>query len=232
MALIGDLSTFSFVDIFQVILKDRKSGIFIIEWKDMTVACYVKDGEFVFARPIDKVFRVYAEKDFDVLLSKLRIPKESLHKTIERFLISRFDHKEGIFSFTPGFIKYNSDVPVVYNIEKLILLASEKLSPEEVERKISDELLTFEALPNAQEIVEKANTENIDKVKKVLSLVNGERTVGEIRKESGLDTLTVDRILYALLAMGAIKRKRREKKQKPSIAMDLLVKIIERVKGL
>jgi hypothetical protein len=73
MALTGDLRSFNFVDIFQVIGRDRKSGILFMEWKDLTCAYYVKDGELVFARPIDKVYRVYADKDFDLLLSKLRI---------------------------------------------------------------------------------------------------------------------------------------------------------------
>ena len=46
------------------------------------------------------------------------------------------------------------------------------------------------------------------------------------------DNLSVDRALYGLLALGVIKRKKKEKKQKPSIALDLLMKIIERKKEL
>nr|NAZ06909.1 DUF4388 domain-containing protein [Thermocrinis sp.] len=34
MALTGDLRNFNFVDIFQVIGRDRKSGILFVEWKD------------------------------------------------------------------------------------------------------------------------------------------------------------------------------------------------------
>jgi len=58
MALTGDLSTFSFVDIFQILARDKRSGILLVEWQDMTVAYYVKEGEIVFARPVDRVFRV------------------------------------------------------------------------------------------------------------------------------------------------------------------------------
>ena len=68
--------------------------------------------------------------------------------------------------------------------------------------------------------------------KKVLSLVDGSRTVEEIRKESGLDRLTVDRALYGLLAAGIIRRKRKERMQRPSITLDLLAKIIEKIKQL
>ncbi len=229
MALTGDLTTFNFADILQVLAKDKKSGVLLVEWKDMIVAYYVKDGEIVFARPVDKVSRVYADRNFDQLINKLRIRKEDMPKTIERFLISRINQKEGIFSFTPGFIKYDSDVPV-YPVEELIMLASRKLSEEEVERKISDELLVFEKSPDAENRLSRVNL--TEEEKNILFLVNGNRTVADIRKESGLDKLTVGRALYGLLVAGIIRRKRREKVQKPSITLDLLAKIIEKIKQL
>ncbi len=230
MALTGDLTTFSFADILQVLAKDKKSGVLLVEWKDMIVAYYVKDGEVIFARPVDKVFRVYTDRNFDQLISKLRIRKEDIHKTIERFFLPRLDQKEGIFSFTPGFIKYDSEVPVRYSVEELIMRASRSLTEDEVERKISDELLIFEKAPDVNEKVSRVNL--TEEEKKVLSLVNGSRTVAEIRKESGLDRLTVDRALYGLLAAGIIRRKRKERVQKPSITLDLLAKIIEKIKQL
>lgn len=231
MALTGDLKTFNFVDILQIIAKDRKSGILLVEWADITVAYYVKDGQIIFARPVDRVFRVYAERDFDLLIEKLRISKDNLSKTVERFLVDRLNLKDGVFSFTPGFVKYASNnYGIVFPIEKIIMMASRGLLQEEVERKISDEMLIFEPTENIQDIIKRA--ELTPEEQKVLSLVNGERTVFDIRKDSGLDNLTVDRALYGLLALGVIKRKKKEKKQKPSIALDLLMKIIERIKEL
>ncbi len=230
MALTGDLTTFSFADILQVLAKDKKSGVLLVEWKDIIVAYYVKEGELIFARPVDKVFRVYTDRNFDQLISKLRINREDLHKTIERFFISRLDRKEGIFSFTPGFIKYESDIPIYYPVEELIIRTSRLLTEEEVERKISDELLVFERSPDAD--VKVGRVKLTDEEKKVLSLVNGNRTVADIRKESGLDRLTVDRALYGFLAAGIVRRKRKEKMQKPTITLDLLAKIIEKIKHL
>jgi len=231
MALTGDLRSFNFVDIFQVIGRDRKSGILFVEWKDLTCAYYVKEGEIIFARPIDKVYRVYADKDFDLLLSKLRMSMESLPKTIERFLISRLDMKEGIFSFTPGFIKYGGEYPVVYPIEELIVLASRNLTPEEVERKISDELLLFERVPGKEEVLQKAKLNQIER--HILSLVNGERTVLQIRQMVNQDSLLVDRALYAFLSLELIRRKKKEVKQKQApITLELLAKIIERIRSL
>lgn len=231
MALTGDLKTFNFVDILQIIAKDKKSGILLVEWADITVAYYVKDGQIIFARPVDRVFRVYAERDFDLLIEKLRISKDNLSKTVERFLVDRLNLKDGVFSFTPGFVKYSSNsYGMVYPVEKIIMMASRGLLQEEVERKISDEMLVFEPAEDVQEIINRA--ELTPEEQRVFSLVNGERTVYDIRKDSGLDNLTVDRALYGLLALGVIKRKKKEKKQKPSIALDLLMKIIERIKEL
>ncbi|MFN3471067.1 MAG: DUF4388 domain-containing protein, partial [Aquificaceae bacterium] len=211
--------------------KDRKSGILLVEWADITVAYYVKDGQIIFARPVDRVFRVYAERDFDLLIEKLRISKDNLFKTVERFLINRLNLKDGVFSFTPGFVKYASNnYGEVFPIEKIIMMASRDLLQEEVERKISDEMLIFEPVENVQDIVKRA--ELTPEEQKVLSLVNGQRTVFDIRKDSGLYNLTVDRALYGFLALGVIKRKKKEKKEKPSIALDLLMKIIERIKEL
>lgn len=230
MALTGDLKTFNFVDILQIIAKDRKSGILLVEWQDITVAYYVKDGEIIFARPVDRVFRVYAERDFDLLIEKLRISKENLFRTVQRFLIERLDMKEGVFSFTPGFVRYNTNYSVVYPVENIIMMASRTLTPEEVERKISDELILFEPVEGSEERLKRV--ELTPEEQKVFSLVNGDRTVYDIRKDSGLENLTVDRALYGFLALGVIKRKKREKKQKPSIALDLLMKIIERIREL
>ena len=230
MALVGDLKTFNFVDILQVLSKDRKSGILLVEWNDLTVAYYVKDGELIFARPVDRVFRVYTERDFDALIERLRVPKESLHKTIERFFINKLNTKEGVFSFIPGFIRYSSSYPVVYPVEKLIMIASRVLTPEETERKISDDALVFEPAPESNGKLQRAELNEVEK--KVYSLVDGERTVFDIRKDSGLDNLTVDRALYGFLALGAIRRKKKEKKQKTGITLELLMKVIERVKGL
>ena len=230
MALTGDLNTFNFADILQVLAKDKKSGVLLVEWKDMIVAYYVKDGEIVFARPVDKVFRVYTDRNFDQLIKKLRIRKEDIHKAIERFFLPRLDQKEGIFSFTPGFIKYDSDVPVYYPVEELIMRTSRSLTEEEVERKISDDMLIFEKSPDADSKLAKVKL--TEEEKRVLSLVNGSRAVADIRKEAELDRLTVDRALYGFLAAGIIRRKRKESVQKPSITLDLLAKIIDRIKQL
>ena len=40
---------------------------------------------------------------------KYSISKDNLSKTVERFLVDRLNLKDGVFSFTPGFVKYASN---------------------------------------------------------------------------------------------------------------------------
>ena len=230
MSLIGDLNSFSFADILQVLHTDKKSGVLIVEWDDMTVAYYIKDGEVVLARPVDKVFRVYADRDFAVLLSKLRLQDRALAETIKKFFLSRLDKRNGRFSFTQGFIKYPPDVPVFFPSEQLIMEAARRLNLEETERKISDELLIFEKSPDYEDKILKAKL--TDEERKVLNLIDGRNTVKDILEKSGLDKLTVYRTLYGLLSIGAIKRKKKPMKRRASISLDLLAKLIEKIKKL
>jgi len=227
MTLTGDLRSFSFADILQVLHADKKSGVLIVEWKDMTVAYYIKDGELVLARPVDKVFRIYVDRDFEK--QKLRLRESALAETIKKFLLSRLDNREGIFSFTQGFIRYPDRVPVFFPAEYLIMESARRLTLEETERKISDELLVFEKAPDYEEKVRKGLT---PEEQRVLDLVDGKNTVKDILEKSGLDKLTLYRTLYGLLSIGAIRRKRKKSPKKPSISLDLLAKLIEKIKKL
>jgi len=230
MTLTGDLRSFSFADILQVLHADKKSGVLIVEWKDMTVAYYIKDGELVLARPVDKVFRIYVDRDFEKLLEKLRLKESALAETIKKFFLSRLDNREGIFSFTQGFIRYPDRVPVYFPAEYLIMESARRLTLEETERKISDELLVFEKAPDYEDKVRKARL--TPEEQKVLDLVDGKNTVKDLLEKSGLDKLTLYRTLYGLLSIGAVRRKRKKTPKKPSISLDLLAKLIEKIKRL
>lgn len=230
MALTGDLKSFSFADILQVLHHDKKSGVLIVEWPDITVAYYIKDGEVVLARPVDKVFRVYVDRDFEKLVEKLRLNERTMAETIKKFFLNRLENRDGIFSFTQGFINYPQNVPVAFSAEELIMEAVRHLTLEETERKISDELLVFEKAPDWEVKVQKANLK--EEERRILELVNGENNVKDILEKSGLDKLTVYRTLYGLLAIGAIRRKRRKEIRKPTISLDLLTKLIEKIKKL
>ncbi|WP_457635494.1 DUF4388 domain-containing protein [Persephonella sp.] len=231
MAITGNLETFNFIDIFQILKKDKKDGILVVESPTKKLAVYFKEGDMVYIREVVKVFYIYLDIDFNQVLKKEGISKEDLYQ----FLVSRLPIllavKKGKFSFTPGFIKYPSDIKPLIPLEKIMMYLSRQLTQEEVDRKISDMKLVFEKAENWSEIAKKAHLTEIEK--KILSLIDGTRTVEDILNETKINQLTLQRILYGFLATGIIHRKKqRQRKIGFALTKALLQKIISKIKGL
>ncbi|RTZ68883.1 MAG: hypothetical protein DSZ30_03465 [Aquificaceae bacterium] len=213
MGFSGNLKDFPFPDILQVIARERKNGILLVEWKDLIVAYYIKEGNIIFARPVDKITRVYTERDFGQLVEKLRVKEETIPKILEKYLLQRFEEREGIFSLIFGFIRYRSNEKIPIPIEQIILEASRKLSPMEVKRKISDEMLTFAIAQGGENKLKSLKLSAVEE--KVVKLIDGNKTVADIRKEMfPTPPIEVDKALYGLWSAGIIKRIRRGKRKK------------------
>jgi len=231
MAIAGDLKTFNFVDIFQILLKDRKDGILVIEQDHNNIAVYFKEGDIVYIREVKKVFYIYLDVDFETVLKKEGIDKSELYNVLVARLPKLLSIKEGKFSFTSGFIKYPPDIKSLIPIEKLIMYLARQLTEEEVERKISDLNLVFEKSPNYENIAKKAFL--TDHEKKILHSIDGKNKVTDIINITKLDELTVKRTLYGFLACGMIQReKKKERKIGFDLTKNLLNKIISKIKGL
>ncbi|MEZ0323604.1 MAG: DUF4388 domain-containing protein [Hydrogenothermaceae bacterium] len=231
MAIAGDLRIFNFVDIFQVLRKDKKDGILVIERDGKNFAVYFKNGDIVYIREVQKVFYVYLDVDFEAVLKKENVSKDEMYN----ILVARLPHflnvKEGKFSFTPGFIRYSPDINPQIPIEKLIMYLSRQLTPEEVERKISDLNLVFEKSENWEETAKKAFLTDYEK--KILHLIDGKNKVTDIISMSKINDLIVKRALYGFLASGIIQReKKKERKIGFELTKSLLNKIISKIKDL
>jgi len=231
MAIAGDLKIFNFVDIFQVLLKDKKDGILVIEQDHNNIAVYFKEGDIVYIREVKKVFYIYLDVDFEAVLKKEGTPKSELYNVLVARLPKLLSIKEGKFSFTSGFIKYPTDLKSLTTIEKLIMYLARQLTEEEVVRKISDLNLVFEKSPNYENIARKAFL--TDHEKKILHLIDGKNKVVDIINITKIDELTVKRTLYGFLACGIIQReKKKERKIGFDLTKNLLNKIISKIKGL
>ncbi|MCX7760302.1 MAG: DUF4388 domain-containing protein [Hydrogenothermaceae bacterium] len=231
MAIAGDLRIFNFVDIFQILRKDKKDGILVIERDGKNFAVYFKNGDIVYIREVQKVFYVYLDVDFEVVLKKENVSKDEMYNILVARLPHLLNIKEGKFSFTPGFIRYSPDINPQIPIEKLIMYLSRQLTPEEVERKISDLNLVFEKSENFEEIAKKAFLTDYEK--KILHLIDGKNKVADIIYQSKMNDLIVKRALYGFLACGIIQReKKKERKIGFELTKSLLNKIISKIKGL
>lgn len=232
MAITGNLETFNFVDIFQILKKDKKDGILVIETGNKNFAVYFKDGDLVYIREVPKIFYVYLDLNFDDVMKKENLSgKEDIYRVLVAKLPVLLSLKKGKFSFTPGFIKYSDDIKPFIPLEKIIVFLSRHLSSNEVERKISDIRMVFEKTDDWEELAKKSSLTEAEK--KVLNLINGERTVEDIKKELNIDLLSIQRILYGFLAAGIIRRKRHKKRKLGfDLTKSLLGKIIDKIKGL
>ncbi|RMA96068.1 DUF4388 domain-containing protein [Hydrogenothermus marinus] len=230
MAISGDLEIFNFVDIFQILRKDKKDGILVVESEDKKLAVYFKEGDIVFIRPVKKVFYIYLDIDFLAVLKKENLDKDDLYKYLVARLPILLAIKKGKFSFTSGFIKYPENIKPQIPIEKLIMYLSRQLSQNEVERKISDPKLIYTKAENFEELAKKAYLTDIEK--RILFLIDGKKTVEDIKKELNVKDLTLKRALYGMLAAGIIKRVKREKKLGFNLTKNLLKKIVNVIKGL
>ncbi|WP_299229487.1 DUF4388 domain-containing protein [Sulfurihydrogenibium sp.] len=231
MAIAGDLKTFNFVDIFQILLKDRKDGILVIEQDHNNIAVYFKEGDIVYIREVKKVFYIYLDVDFETVLKKENVNKSELYNVLVARLPKLLSLKETKFSFTSGFIKYPPDLNPLIHIEKLIMYLARQLTEEEVERKISDLNLVFEKSPNYEDIAKKASLTDYEK--KILHLIDGKNKVADIINITKINDLTVKRTLYGFLACGIIQRdKKKERKIGFDLTKNLLNKIISKIKGL
>lgn len=231
MAIAGDLRIFNFVDIFQILRKDKKDGILVIERDGKNFAVYFKNGDIVYIREVQKVFYVYLDVDFEAVLKKENVSKDEMYNILVARLPHLLNIKEGKFSFTPGFIRYSPDINPQIPIEKLIMYLSRQLTPEEVERKISDLNLVFEKSENFEEIAKKAFLTDYEK--KILHLIDGKNKVADIIYQSKMNDLIVKRALYGFLACGIIQReKKKERKIGFELTKSLLSKIISKIKGL
>ncbi|MCX7738512.1 MAG: DUF4388 domain-containing protein [Hydrogenothermaceae bacterium] len=231
MAIAGDLRIFNLVDIFQVLRKDKKDGILVIESSPKNYAVYFKDGDIIFIREVAKVFYVYLDVDFEGVLRKDGISREEMYNILVARLPNFLNLKEGKFSFTPGFIKYPLDITSQVHIEKLIMYLSRQLTEEEVGRKISDLHLVFEKSEKYEEIGRKAFLTDYEK--KLLTLVDGKNKVEDIINISKINELMVKRTLYGFLASGIIQRERKKERRIGfDLTRGLLNKIIAKIKGL
>jgi hypothetical protein len=163
MAITGTLETFNFIDIFQILKKDNKDGILVVESPTKKLAVYFKEGDMVYIREVVKVFYIYLDLEFEQVLKKEGVKKEELYQYLVSRLPILLAVKKGNFSFTPGFIKYPSDIKPLIPIEKIMMYLSRQLTQEEVDRKISDMELIFEKSDNWEEIAKKAHLTDTEK---------------------------------------------------------------------
>ena len=233
MALKGNIETFYLSSILQLLAGDKKSGILTIADKERIVRVYIKTGNIVYAVGSQKEVRLgyllrtkgiisadelqkalaLAKQRKDrlgkILVEKgyisLETLKKFIHQQVRDILYDLFLWKRGDFEYVDQEIDLDEEFLTELNHMEVILEGTRWVDEWEILRK---------NIPNPQ-MVFKINN-NVEKKKdtidltanewRIISLVDGKRTVKQITADSGHDEFVVYRMINSLISSGLIEK--------------------------
>ena len=188
MALQGNLEDFELTDVFQLIQLGQKDGGLRIQSDDDVGIVYFKGGIVIHA----KTNSIQGEAAIDSILS----------------------WKRGRFVFNPN--EETLERTVELPIQQVILEAARRIDEM---NKIQKLIPNFEVVVNIIEVPE-AGVEKINfkpEEWKILSFVDGTRTIKEIASKVNVSEFETARVLYGLISSGLVKIiKKSQPVQKPT----------------
>jgi len=229
MAFRGNIETFFFSSLLQLLTNDRKTGVLHIEKEKGEVDVFIKEGSIVNAissrskNRLGYLLRTKGIITSEELENSLAISKENGQKLgkvlvenkhittedLEKFLNNQVEEtihdlfiwEKGNFEFKES--EFDTEKQVVTNIDTLGIIL-------EASRRVDEISLLKNNLPDEKMVLIKnaANT-STDKLNEaerpVLALINGKRTLREIVIESGYDQHSAYKIIYSLISSGFVE---------------------------
>lgn len=268
MGLSGNLKSSSFSDILQLINMGDKTGTFAIKKGDSKKKIYFKNGKVIYATSSDKdellenfllkkdkINRKELEKAKDLQEETGRgfastlvylniLPKEEvadLVKThVQEIIFEIFSWDEGEFEFQEDELPDTENVINALNTMNILMEGTRRIDEwEEIKNKIPADNTVLTISP--EEFAQKDEIKLKPEEGKVLSLVDGERSIEEIKEKNTAGELATCRAIYGLLTAGWIRES--GKKELKSVKMeererileglvDLFETMLERIKAL
>ncbi|MBW2070744.1 MAG: DUF4388 domain-containing protein, partial [Deltaproteobacteria bacterium] len=233
MALKGNIETFYLSSIFQLLCGDKKTGVLTIHDQGKTVKVYFKNGTIVHATGTQKEVRlgyllrtkgIISARELQQALAVAKRRKERLGKilvekgfisseTLKRFihqqvrevLYDLFLWKRGDFEYQDQEISLDPEYTTEFNHMEIILEGS---------RRIDEWALLTKQIPHPHIVFRLSK--NIEQKKgaielnanewRILSLVDGKRSVTKIIADSGHEEYAAYRILNSLISSGLIEK--------------------------
>lgn len=229
MAFRGNIETFFFSSLLQLLTNDRKTGVLHIEKEKDEVDIFIKEGSIVNAissRSKNRlgyllrtkgiitsedlenslaISRENGQKLGKVLVENNHITTEDLEKflnnQVEETIHDLFIWEKGNFEFKES--ELDTKNQVVTNIDTLGIIL-------EASRRVDEISLLKNNLPDENMVLLKnADNSSTDKLNEaerpVLTLINGKRTLREIVIESGYDQHSAYKIIYSLISSGFVE---------------------------
>ncbi len=232
MPLKGNFETFFLASILELLYNDQKTGVLKAANEGQQIKVYIKSGAIVYAmgtRPEARLGRLLRDKKLVreddlktslaeakekkvsvgyILVKKKLINRETLQKIVyqqaQDLLLDMFMWERGDFEYKDVKLNLKGMVVTDLNIMALILEASRRIDEMSVLRK---------QVPGGQSVF-KIATGLKDEAEvnlngsewRILTLVDGKRTVDDIIGAVDMDEFTVYKMLYALISSKLIEQ--------------------------
>jgi hypothetical protein len=233
MALKGNIETFYLSSILQLLCGDKKTGVLSIGEGDRRVNIYLKNGTIVYAAGTQKEVRLgyllrskgiisaeelqaaltlakqRQERLGKILVEKGYISAETLkrfiHQQVREILYDLFLWQRGEFEYLDKDVAIEDEFATDFNHMEIILEGS---------RRVDEWTLLKKHIPHPDVVfrIGRSVEQGKDSINlnanewRLLSLVDGRRTVQQIIADSGQEEFSVYRIMNSLISSGIIER--------------------------
>lgn len=238
MSIKGSLSEASFSDVLQLIAFSNKAGCLSVTDGKNFGNVFIKDNGIIYANLINRRDRLgdvlvsqkkITEGILEDALTKQRKEKKRLGEVlIEMSAITRQDldyflkyqieevvhtmltWETGYFSFEPELLPPAEEFSVFISPEEVLLEGARRIGEW---KRLEGKMPPAEIVLKAKSLDKSLNL--TDKEKRVLSLINGQRSLDEILKLSEFDFFETSRIVYGLLSAGILEKPEAAPVEKP-----------------
>lgn len=227
----GDLSEVTLPDILEFLRVSRKTGVLSFKKERIRKSLYLKDGNVIFATSnvteerlgdlllrLGKISKEDYEQSVAMLPSKKRQGKiliemgsispkqlwEGVQDQIRQIVFSLFNWESAFFFFSEGDLPSKENITADVGISELII---------EGIRRIKEPEVLLSKFPSRDVLLGRMDFGLKDRVrlepfeKHVLDLIDGQRTVSDICRDSEIGEHETIKVLYMLVSIGYIKVK-------------------------
>ena len=233
MNLQGDFEGLNLASILQLLCNDQKTGVLTVTRDDEESRVFFEQGTIIYASASLKEARLGSLMRNDGIISLQQLQKclahakeEKMHlgkimvdkgyisldtlkkyntKQVETILYNLLFWKQGKFEYKDAKLNLKGMIVTQLNPMKLILEAS---------RRIDELSVLQESIPSDKLIFKMSGkVQSKDEIKlnanewRILSLIDGTRTVRQIITQSGYDEFAVYKIFFSVISSGLIEQK-------------------------
>ena len=233
MNLQGDFEGLNLASILQLLCNDQKTGVLTVTRDDEKSRVFFEQGTIIYASASLKEARLgFLMRDDGIIslqqlqkclahakeekmhLGKVLVDKEYISldtlkkyntKQVETILYNLLFWKQGKFEYKDAKLNLKGMIVTQLNPMKLILEAS---------RRIDELSVLQEAIPSDKLVFKMSGkVQSKDEIKlnanewRILSLIDGTRTVRQIITQSGYDEFAVYKIFFSVISSGLIEQK-------------------------